>query len=354
MKFLKLILLVLLFNSLNAGAGEHSLKLQSLNVEAEQAPDDFVVFGLKSNVIECGAKWVLFELESKFSAKKLFLLSNEEQIFSNASSKKIINETLINTIKKTSFEDLKNNSLKSLAELILDARFVKAKNLKIGQTITDLGNFFVIKKIHSVHLSSGATSELAKLKDQPLFFRESFDKQKNIYLKRIFSKEHLKFLLESVVISNLLRWHFRLFVWSYDFKKIDNLLEPKNFLKDFAKTAIFSAALVEFVWQISFLVANRLESVAGSYNLSSFSDLKNLNLLPFKFSYLLEKKAKSELDAINLLNINFIDPSAKEKISEDSSLDLNNLVLEEPLVGLDGCLIKNSDGKVAKLQIFKY
>ncbi len=328
-----LLTIFLFFSTVNLFSS-NSLKLdieKNINALNSRINNKSGVLGLKLEPND-NKNFFLLELETAFKAYRGFLLVGENQVFNRYDLEEKIENNLFNEIEKSSYEDLS----KKLGSLLLDAKFVKTKNLVVGDRLQTFNiGFFTVKNIFNVKPSkSNSFNKIFKENNYSFFCMNTV---KNFYIKKVFSIDHVKFLLIGGFYGPF--WTCLL---------SSSFLNRDSFFDDLIKIAVAGEIGGITLAEIIFWLLLRSEKNSLNYN--NYKDLillQNKRIMDFfKINYLSQKIEKLNDHNINLIKIDFID---EDKFTQNNSI--NHSIHKELLFDENGDLIKNAKGKIACLLI---
>lgn len=282
--------------------------------------DELGVLGLKLELCSEG-RAILLELESNFNRYNGFLLVSENQLFTNFYSIHNFEYNLLEGISSSSYENLSE----SVSKLFIDAKFINAKNLVVGDSLNVSSLIQIkIKNIFNVRFNKDSFFLKELVKNNYSFFL--MNTLKKFYMKNFFSINHFGSITFGAIIGGLSNWLI-----------CNSNNVSSNALK---KGALYGSAFGEFI----FWMLLRLEKKALSSNNDDLVVLHGKRILDFFNINFLYKKIKNINDHnINLMKIDFVD---ENKFKEDFNF---SDIHKELLYGQDGNLIKDSQGKVARL-----
>ncbi len=305
--------------------------------------EDVSVLGIKAN-LDIKENWFLIELEGGLINKTYFVFVNEGQVFARHTVQNYFEKLVISDFYKYSYSDIKSSFFDSFSKSLLKTKFVKAKKLLVGEEISSLYGKLVVKKIHKIVFNDSSIIKSILNNDRYLFFYDKkLNNNDNIYKENILTKEHLSNLLAFAFFGGSVKFLLK-------FETLDNLddfWKFRNFLKQFLIGAVIGGGLFEIGSNLLLYLNKRIDEIVRNSNLFDF--LATYKMIPLKLDYLLKNKSNFNMEEIKIINIEFVDESDLNKQSENDIKKIDNL-----LVDVDGNLIKNKGGKVARLRILEY
>ena len=306
----------------------------NINILNNGNSDKKGILGLKLEPYDDG-KTVLIEVESPFKIYNGFLFVSENQVFNRLNLEKKDEEKLSKKIQNSNYGDSHEN----IGQLFIDGKFVKAKDLIVGDQLVTAGfGYLNVKNIFNVKLNEKNSSFLSIKKNNYSFFNIS--QQKNIYIKNFFSIDNIKGLALGasygascgVFLSSALLF----------------LMKDGSFYRNLIKISFVGGVIGATAIDVVFLLLLRLEKNAINFDENDLVSLQGKRILDFSNLNFLSKKIKNISDNdINLIDIDFVDESECIKGADSSNIH------KEFLCGEDGNLIKDKGGKVACLLVQK-
>lgn len=304
--------------------------------------EDISILGIKAN-LNIKDDWFLIELEGGLINRTFFLFVNEGQIFAKHIIQENFEKLLVSDLYKYSYSSIKDSFVEDFSKSLLETKFVKAKNLVVGQEISSLYGKFIVGKIYKINLNDSVFIKSILNNGRYLFFNDNNINKYNIYKENILKKEHwcnffgfaflgadIKLLLNMIKPGN-----------------ISNFFKSKNLLKQSLIGAGIGIGLFEIGSNLFLYLSSKLEKIVQNSNL--FYMIDTYKMIPLKLDYLLKNKSNFNMEEIKIINIEFVCEFDLNKQSENDIKKIDNL-----LVDVDGNAIKDDFGNVACLRIVKY
>ncbi|MFH1461436.1 MAG: hypothetical protein ABIF12_00600 [bacterium] len=308
-------------------------KIYSFNSSAFLKKDQ-PVLGLKQNLTS-NQNYLFLKLKLSRFSKPLFLLVNEDQLL----EKIVIDFYLRKEINELSFETFKNLPIDQLKKLFFDLKFVKAKDLKVGDAVHSNFTYFDVLGVDRVFIPEKYNVINFLNKQNILFFTFDIYNGYKKYLKKYFSIHHFYLVnkfISSVILANIsAELVYGFFQGSYSNDILDKLI----------KSSGFAFILIELLWISSMISSNEKDDLLVHNEILEL--INKFNIIPTRLDYLLENKNQLKLQSIPVINLSFL--SKKEF---DNNQDLSDdQGYQTALFDEVGNYIKDEDGKIAYLSI---